>query len=183
MKGIVDDLLKLFGIEERRAKLEVGNVDEFHPGRSAILKIDGKLAAVFGELHPLTKKKYHLEKENVVVLEMDLSVLFATKVGAKKVNEISRFPSVKRDFAVVLQDKVTSLEVVNEIKKVNRELINEVEVFDVYRGENIKEGFYSLAISVYLGSLEKTLNEQEVNNLETSIINALTVKFGAELRK
>ena len=183
MKGIVDGLLKLFGIEEKRARLEVANVSEFHPGRSAILKLDGKVAAVFGELHPVTKKKYHLEKNNVVALEMDLGVLFSIKVGAKKMADISRFPSVKRDFALVLQDKVTSLEVVNEIKKINRELINDVKVFDVYRGEHIKKGFYSLAISVYLGSLEKTLNEQEVSALETSIVNTLVSKFGAELRK
>ena len=183
LKGIVDDLLHLFGVEERRVRFEPANNEYFHPGRSAILKLDGKVCAIFGELHPFTKVDYDIQKENVMALEMDLGVLFDMKVSAKKMAPISRFPSVKRDFAMLLADKVTSKEVINEIMKVNRELIKDVQVFDVYRGEKIKTGYYSLAVSVYLGSNEKTLTEQEVNSLETDIINTLKVKFGGELRQ
>lgn len=183
LKGVVDNILALFDIDEKRVQVERANVKEFHPGKSAIVKIDGKVAAVYGELHPVIKKAYHLERENVLALEMDLSVVFATKTSQKKMAKISRFPSVKRDFALVLQDKVSSKEVVTEIKKINRELISKVEVFDVYKGEHIKEGYYSLAISVYFGSMEKTLSEQEISDVENKIINTLQAKFAAELRK
>ena len=183
VKGIVDSLLALFGIDEKRCVLSRCCEAEFHPGKSASLKVDGKLAAIFGELHPNTLKKYHLEKENVVVLEMDLGVIFETKTGLKKMEEISRFQSVKRDFAFVLEDKVTSKEVLAEVRKVNRDLIKGVEVFDVYKGEHVKEGHYSLAFSVHLNSNEKTLSDKDISQVEEEIIKAIELKFGAELRK
>jgi len=183
LKGVVDSLLALFGVEERRTVLARCNEKEFHPGKSATLKIDGKLAAVFGELHPSTLKKYHLEKENVVVLEMDLGVLFETKTSLKKMEEISRFQSVKRDFAFILSDAVTSKDVLTEVRKVNRDLIKAVEVFDVYKGEHVKEGYYSLAFSVYLNSKEKTLSDKDISLIEEEIIKVVESKFGAELRK
>lgn len=183
VKGVVDSLLALFNIDEKRTVIERCSLDEFHPGKSALLKIDGKLAAVFGELHPNTLKKYHLDNDNVVVLEMDLDVLFNTKTGLKKMEEISRYQSVKRDFAFIFDDKVTSKEVIIEVRKVNRDLIKAVEVFDVYRGSHVEEGHYSLAFSVYLNSNEKTLSEKEISQVEEDIIKAIEVKFGAELRK
>lgn len=183
LKGVVDNILALFDIDEKRVQVERANVKEFHPGKSAIVKVDGKVAAIYGELHPTTKKEYHLERENVLALEMDLGVVFSIKTSQKKMVHISRFPSVKRDFALVLQDKVTSKEVVTEIKKINRDLISKVEVFDVYRGEHIKEGYYSLAISVYFGSMEKTLSEQEITDIEKKVVDTLEAKFAAELRK
>ena len=183
LKGVVDSLLALFNIDEKRIVISRLEEKEFHPGKSALLKIDGKNAAIFGELHPNTLKKYHLEKENVVVLEMDLSVLFDTKTSLKKMEQISRFQSVKRDFAFVLEDKITSKEVLTEVKKINRDLIKNVEVFDVYRGEHVKEGFYSLAFSVYLNSDEKTLSDKEISAIEEEIIQKISLKFGAELRK
>ena len=183
LKGVADSLLALFNIDEKRAVLSRCSEKEFHPGKSAFLKIDGKLAAVFGELHPNTLKKYHLEKENVCVLEMDLGVLFDTKTSPKKMEEISRYQSVKRDFAFVLEDKVTSREVLNEVRKVNRDLIKDVEVFDIYKGEHVKEGYYSLAFSVYLNSNERTLLDKDIAMVEEQIIKAIELKFGAELRK
>ncbi len=183
LKGVIDSLLALFGIDEKRAVISRLEEKEFHPGKSALLKIDGKPAAVFGELHPNTLKKYHLEKENVCVLEFDLSVLFETKTSLKKMSEISRYQSVKRDFAFIFEDKVTSKEVVQEVYRVNRELIKDVEVFDVYKGEHVKEGHYSMAFSIYLNSNEKTLVDKDISAVEEAVIKAIELKFGAELRK
>ena len=98
-------------------------------------------------------------------------------------SQISKYQTVKRDFAFVLGNNVTSKEVVNEIYKVNREIIKSVEVFDVYHGEHVKEGYYSLAVSVSLNDMNKTLSEKDISDLESAIIKALETKFGAELRK
>lgn len=97
--------------------------------------------------------------------------------------QISRYQSVKRDFAFIFEDIVTSKEVLSEVRKINRDLIKEVEVFDVYKGEHVKEGHYSLAFSVYLNSNEKTLSDKEISDIEEQIIKAVELKFGAELRK
>lgn len=183
LKGVLDGILKIFNIEEKRTVLERCSAKEFHPGKSAQLKVDGKPVAVLGELHPTTLKELGLAGENVVVMEADLGVIFGTKTSQIKMQQISKYQTVKRDFAFVLENKVTSKEVVNEIYKVNREVIRNVEVFDVYHGEHVKEGFYSLAVSVSLNDANKTLGEADIVALEQAIIKALETKFGAELRK
>lgn len=183
MKGIVEGILNLFNIDEKRRILERAKMEELHPGKSANIKVDGKVLATFGELHPLTAKKYDLGTLNAVVMEMDLDNLFAVRTSAKKMEEISRFPSVTRDFALIVKDEVSANEVIQEIKKVNRELIKKVDIFDVYRGEHIAEGSYSLALSVTFSSMEKTLTDAEIASLQEAIIKALALKFNAELRK
>ena len=182
MKGVVEGLLKLFSIDEKRYSFVRSSASELHPGKSADVKVDGKVLATFGELHPLTLKKYDLNT-NVIVMEMDLDALFGIRTSLKKMEDISKFPSVKRDFAIVLSDSVSAGEVIQEIKKVNRELIKAVDIFDVYRGEHIESGHYSLALSVTISSMDKTLTDVEIASLQDAIIKALTLKFGAELRK
>ncbi len=183
LKGVIDGLLKAFNIDEKRTVLERCSAAEFHPGKSAQIKVDGKPVAVLGELHPNTLKELGLSGENVVVMEVDLGVIFNTKTSAIKMQQISKYQTVKRDFAFVLTDNITSKEVVQEVYKVNREVIKSVEVFDVYHGEHVKEGHYSLAISVSLNDANKTLGEADIVALEQAIIKALETKFGAELRK
>ncbi len=183
LKGVLDGLLKAFNIDEKRTVLERCKEKEFHPGKSAQVKVDGKPVAVLGELHPNTLKELGLAGENVVVMEVDLGIIFSTKTSAIKMQQVSKYQTVKRDFAFVLTDNVTSKEVVNEIFKVNREVIRSVEVFDVYHGEHVSEGHYSLAVSVSLNDSNKTLSEQDIVGLEQAIIKALETKFGAELRK
>ncbi len=183
MKGIVEAILNLFNIDERRYSLERSQQVELHPGKSANLKIDGKVVASFGELHPETVKKYGLGNLNVVVLEMDLLALFNVKTSPKKMNKISRFPSVKRDFAFILKDGINAKEVISEIKKVDRNLIKSVDVFDVYKGEHVDKEHYSLAISVTFLSQDKTLTENEINTVSENILKAMKIKFNADLRK
>lgn len=183
MKGLVEGIFDLFNIDLKRVQYERANVEEFHPGKSAVVKLDGKVIGYFGELHPTKVKELGLGKEKPVALEVNLSAVFETKTSPKKMSQISRFPSVKRDFAFVLPKAVTSKEVVAEIHKVSRDLIRDVEVFDVYEGEHIEEGFYSLAVSVILGSFEKTLNDQELSALEQDIQSAIFKKFGAKIRQ
>lgn len=183
MKGLVEQVLGLYHIDGKRTQFERTNEKEFHPGKSAVVKIDGKIAAIFGELHPTVSKEFGFGKDKVIALEMNLSQVFATKTSPVTMEQISRFPIVNRDFAFVLSNNVTSREVIQEIHKVDKTLIRDVHVFDVYHGENIEEGFYSLAVSVAIGSFEKTLNEQEVSRVEEAIKQAIAVKFGAKLRQ
>ncbi len=183
IKGIVEGLLELFNIDGKRAQIVRSNEVEFHPGRSAELRVDGKRIAVFGELHPLTLKAHDIKDNHLAVLEMDLDALFNVKTSAKKIESISKYPSVSHDLALVVKDNVTSEDIIKEIHKVNRELIRNVEVFDVYRGEHIAEGYYSLALSVTYSSLEKTLTANETQALDEQIIKALETKFGITLRK
>ncbi len=182
IKGILESILNLFNIDSKRVVMERSKNEELHPGKSADVKVDGKLFASMGELHPTTLKKYGIVNLNVVVMELDLGVLFSIKTGAKKMIDISRFPSVKRDFAFVLKDGVSSKDVISEIKKVNREYIKSVDIFDVYKGEHIKDGYYSLAFSVTFISSERTLTDKDILPLVEGVVNAMKIKFNAEQR-
>ncbi len=182
IKGIVDGLLDLFNIDNKRVSIVRSTQTEFHKGKSADLKIDGKYVATFGELHPTTLEKYSL-KDDTVILEMDLDALFSIKTSIKKMAEVSKFPPVNHDLAIVLKEDILSEDVIKEIYKVNREIITNVEIFDVYKGEHIKNGYYSLAISITYSSLEKTLTAEEVSIIENKILDVVNKKFNAELRK
>lgn len=183
VKGIIDGLLSLFDIDAKRAQFNRCKEDEFHPGRSAELKVDGKVIAVFGELHPNTLKAYDIKDNHLAVLELDLMALFNIKTSMKKLEVISKFPAVKHDLALVVKDGISSEDIIKEIYKVNRELIRHVEVFDVYRGEHVEEGFYSLALSLTYSSMEKTLTANETIALDEEVVKALGIKFGISLRK
>lgn len=182
IKGVLESILDLFNIDSKRVIMERSKEIELHPGKSADIKIDGKKVASMGELHPNTLKKYGLANLNVVVMELDLGLLFSVKTSAKKMVEISRFPSVKRDFAFVLKNDISAKDVISEVKKINRDFIKSIDIFDVYKGEHIKEGYYSLAFSVTFSSNERTLTDKDILPLQESVVATMKAKFNAEQR-
>ena len=182
MKGLAEGILKAFSIEPNRYTFVKNEENEFHPGKSAKIVLQGKTLAVLGELHPSILAKYGL-KNSPIVMEMDLTTLFMTQSGLKKMNPISKFPTVSRDIALVVSEKLTSEEIIKEIRAVNRTMIKGVEVFDVYKGEHVEQGKVSLAISITYGDNEKTLTADEIAQVETKVLATLEKKFAASLRK
>ena len=172
-------MLKVFW-KIRIDKLEEN--EEFHPGRSAKVLLDGKLLAVLGELHPLIKKEFSLKNEHVVVMEINLSVLFNTKTAQVKFNEFSRFPSVRRDYAFVIKDDIKFQDLVKEIKKASS-LIKDIKIFDIYKGINILPNHKSIAIAIFLSKLDATLKDEEINTVDKKIRDIISLKFNGEIRK
>ena len=121
MKGLAEGVLKAFSIEPNRYSFVKNEEKEFHPGKSAQIKLQGKTLAVLGELHPSVLAKYGL-KTSPIVMEMDLSVLFATQSGLKKMSPISKFPTVSRDIAIIVNEKLTSEEIIKEINDMNEKI-------------------------------------------------------------
>ncbi len=182
-KGVLETLLKMFNIQEGRIRLErLSEGEEFHPTRSAKVFLDGKLLAVLGELHPLIKNEFSLGKNPLVVMEMNLSLLFNTKSSANKFQEISKFPSVSRDYAFIVSDEIKYADIKKELKK-SSALIKDINVFDIYKGENIKEGYLSLAINITIEPKDHTLKEDEINLIDKKIREAITLKLKGEIRQ
>ena len=183
VKGIFESITSLFNIDSNRLKYKRVEEDnkELHIGRSAYVYLDGKLLAVLGEVHPLKRSEFSLKKENVVMLEMNLSLLFATRSANNKFSEISKYPSVRRDFAFVISKDIDYILVKNELKKASS-LIKNISLFDIYEGEHIKEGYVSLALSLTYEALDHTLKEEEITSLDNKIKEILLSKFKAELR-
>ena len=179
IKGIVEELLDYLGYERRYSfVIREGQMpEELHPGQSALISVNNDIVGLIGRVHP------SLEKEAVYVFEIDLDKLLSKKVGKMKYKEVSKFPSVKKDLAVVVGRDVTSEEVATLIKKAAGSNLSKIDVFDVYTGKGIEENKKSIAYSLTFERMDRTLTDEEINNSLAKIIEMLEKKIGAELRK
>ena len=160
----------------------------YHPGRSGLLSLgspSGPELAYFGEIHPFIISKLDLKIDNVLGFEIILDNLPDSR---KKIREtkpqyiISDYQKVVRDFAFVIDEKYSSGEIINLVKKINKELIKEVKIFDVYQGENIEAGKKSIAFNVILEPKDKTLSDNDIEEISKKIISKVQESTGAKLR-
>ena len=147
-----------------------------HPGQTANISVNNDVVGMVGKLHPA------VEKEDVYVLEINLDKLLAKKTGKMKFKEISKYPTIKKDLAVLVDKNIASEEIAKLIKKSAGSLLTNVGVFDVYEGKNIEENKRSIAYSLSFGKQDRTLTDEEVNEVMNKVIDNLKNKIGAELR-
>ena len=179
IKGIAEEILDYLGYANRYSfVIKEGQLpDELHSGQSALISVNNDIVGLIGRVHP------SLVKEAVYVLEIDLDKLLDKKVGKMKYKEFSKFPSVKKDLAVVVDKNVTSAEIAMTIKKAAGSALSNIEVFDVYTGKGIEENKKSIAYSLTFEKMDRTLTDEEINASLEKIIDMLEKKLGAELRK
>ena len=160
----------------------------YHPGKSGRLFLNkGKdqVAAYFGEIHPNIIKKIDVKTESLVGFEIYLDNL---KLPKKSLNDqktnftVSDYQKSERDFAFVVDKEVKAQDLIDVISRVDQNLISNVKVFDVYEGNNIPENQKSIAINVTIQSLEKTLNESDLEKINKKIIETVENKTGAKIR-
>ena len=176
IKGVAEELLDYLGYANRYSFILPKQVQaEFHPGQTAEISVNNDIVGIVGKIHP------SIEKEDVYVLEINLDNLLAKRVGKMKFKEISKFPTIKKDLAIVVNKDVTSKEIETQIKKKAGKLLLDINVFDVYQGENIEIGKKSIAYSLTFGAQDRTLNDEEIAKIMEQIIEGLE-KNGAALR-
>ena len=129
-----------------------------------------------GKLHP------EVTKEDVFTFEINLDKLLAKKVGNMKYKEISKYPTIKKDLAIIIDKDITSKEAADVLKRAAGKLLTEIEVFDVYTGKGIEENKKSIAYSLSFGAKDRTLTDEEINAVLEKIIEAAKTKLNAELR-
>ncbi len=160
----------------------------YHPGKSGGVyqnKNEKNAIAYFGEIHPNIIKKLDIKTEGLVIFEICLDYIIASKQkikDSKSEYKFSDFQKSERDFAFIINKNFKSQELVNIIKSVDNKLIKLVRVFDVFEGENIPEGKKSIAVNVTIQSEEKTLNENDLENINKLIISSVESKSGAKIR-
>lgn len=176
IKGIAEELLYFLGYEGRYSFVVNENLPaELHPGESAFITVNNDTIGIIGKLNP------KIEKEPVYVLEINLDKLLAKKTGKMKYKEISKFPNVKKDLSIIVDNKVQSSEIATQIKKAAGSLLLNSEVFDLYAGKGIEEGKKSLAFALTFGANDRTLTNQEINDVLEKIVDRLS-KIG-EIRQ
>jgi phenylalanyl-tRNA synthetase beta chain len=171
-------------IEALAMPLPVGTVAEaypaLHPGRSARVLIGQRQAGWLGELHPRLAREFELPRAPVV-FEVSLDALITRPMPAAR--PVSKLPLVRRDLAVVVDDNVTAQEVLEALHRVKPSLVDEIRLFDVYRGPGIEHGRKSLAILVLIQDTARTLTDAEIDTAVATLLRELENRFKATLRQ
>ncbi len=174
------DLEALFHLSDCEAQFTSTKHPSLHPGQSAeILNADGELIGLMGMLHPTLEKKLGFETP-VFLFELVQELVF--KKVLPKFEVLSKFPSVRRDMALLVEEKVTSAEIVSNILNCNESFIKDVQVFDIYRGEGVEDGFKSVAISLILQDASQTLTDSVIDAIFNKVLEALSKEINAKLR-
>ncbi|MDC0612238.1 phenylalanine--tRNA ligase subunit beta [Vibrio sp.] len=150
-----------------------------HPGQSAAIVFEGKKVGVIGTVHPEVERKLGLNGKTIV-FELEWSAI-ETRVVPEAAS-LSKFPSNRRDIALVVDEDVASGDVVKACRESQSSLVTNAKLFDVYVGKGIEEGKKSLAIALTLQSNERTLEEADISQAVDSVVSEMGDKFGASLR-
>ena len=178
-KGMVEELFSRLGIRDWWAEA-CADDPSYHPGRCAKLTSGDGALGIIGEIHPKVMENYGMEGR-AVSFSLDENALFAHAQMEKSFTPLPKFPAVSRDLALICDDGIPVLKLENAIRKGAGNLLENVKLFDVYRGKQIEAGKKSVAFSITLRSRDSTLTDKRVSNIMTKIISELE-KSGASLR-
>ena len=175
------------GIEKDKLVIENKSNLLFHPGRSGSLYLGsnkGPLLATFGEINPIITNQLEFEKLSPCGFEIYLEGFKEPKKKQKDKNvfTVSKYQSVERDFAFVVDKNIKASEIISIIKNCEPILIQSIDIFDVYEGDNIEKNKKSIALSVKLQSMDKTLDEKTIEAISQQIILSVQAKTGGTLR-
>ncbi len=180
LKGVVETLLARLGLTDYA--FEPAEHPTFHPGRTAALRVRDTEIGLMGEVHPLVREAFDLPDQPVCLLEFDLEALLAEAQLIRHLQPISRFPPVSQDLAIVVDEELPAQRVQECIAQAGGTLLSQVVLFDLYRGPQIPAGKKSLAYSLTYQAHDRTLQDQEVAQVQERIVRRLGQELGAELR-
>jgi phenylalanyl-tRNA synthetase beta chain len=178
-KGIIEGLLDKLGIES--VQFEAAQLAGYHPGRAAVVKCGELIIGFIGQIHPQLQRSLDIDPS--YAFELSLDSLLEILPSDFSYIPLPRFPSILRDLAVVVDQSVVSGELSTTIMEVGAPLLKSVHLFDVYEGDRVEAGKKSLAFSLLYLDPERTLTDEDVQKVHDKIVEALTNKWNAELRK
>ncbi|TET97762.1 MAG: phenylalanine--tRNA ligase subunit beta [Anaerolineales bacterium] len=180
LKGILEALFE--GLKVGIVEYSPGEHPSFHPGKCARILVDGKQAGVMGELHPLVKERYNFQSFPLLAAELDVEMVIHAIPESIDVELVKAFPPVLEDLAIVVDEAIPAERVLGVIRKAGGDLLEDIRLFDLYRGEQIEADKKSLAYALTYQALDRTLTDEEVAGLRKKIVKALEKELGAYLR-
>ena len=185
VKGVVEELLDTLGISEyeiEAAGEDCGfdEVSAFHPGRVAVAKADGKPLAVFGELHPDVLETYGIGVR-AYAAKVLITELLDIDIPEKTYKPLPKYPATTRDISLICDDEIPVASLEKLIKEAVGGILEKVNLFDVYKGEQIENGKKSVAFSVAMRSHDGTLTDEQADAAMKRVVKALS-KINAEVR-
>ena len=186
-KDVVQTLVEA-GYTKSKFFIDEKTPNYYHPGKSGRIFLNNekdKVAAYFGEIHPSILKKIDIKTEVLLGFEIFINNLKKTKRSLKdqkNLYQVSDFQKSERDFAFLIKKDFKSQKLVEIISNIDRNLIKEVNIFDVYEGENIPSDMKSIALNVTIQAMTKTLKEKDLEQLNKLIIDTVENKTGGKIR-
>jgi phenylalanyl-tRNA synthetase beta chain len=156
------------------------DIDSLQPGQAAAIRRHDITVGHVGKLHPAVARQLGLRKD-VFLFELDADAVFSAKIAAA--SPVSRFPSIRRDIAVVVKDEVSAAQLQHAVAQAVPDLIREVRIFDVYKGPGIEAGLKSIALGLILQETSRTLTDQDADFAMQTVVRKLQLDYGAELRE
>jgi phenylalanyl-tRNA synthetase beta chain len=178
IKGDVEALLS-HTCDAQAFSFEAKQHSALHPGQSAAIVKEGKVVGWVGAMHPQLQQQLDLS-ETVFLFELELAAIQTAKLP--EFSELSKFPEVRRDIAVIVDETVTSDQVMDVIRKEGGEKLTDLTLFDIYRGKGIEIQRKSLALGLTFRDSSRTLKDEEINKIIDQVIESLSATCGATLR-
>lgn len=176
VKGVVEGLLSQFGVAARFRECSDHGL---HSTKQATIVLDGIDLGVIGQLHPEVLERFEID-ETVYLIDIDLPALLPFTTGHRMFQPVPRFPAIYRDLALVVDVETTYSQIVDIIE--SYPLVGQVDIFDVYSGEQVPASKKSLAYRLTFQSTDHTLTDKEVDKVENQILKRLSKELGAILR-
>lgn len=180
LKGVLEDIMNALGLKGMSEYAPTTEYPFLHPGRQANVSLNGESVAYIGQVHPEVMDNYSMKGE-VYVAVIDMPVLVEKATFDRKYEGVAKFPAMKRDLSMVMKKEIF----VGQLEKIFREkggkLLESYELFDVYEGNQIEEGYKSVAYSLTFRAKDRTLEEAEVSQIVDKILKELQ-NLGIELR-
>ncbi|MBM7616642.1 phenylalanyl-tRNA synthetase beta chain [Weissella uvarum] len=180
LKGLVEQLLTDYGFTDAITYVPNQDRPEMHPGQTADIYVGDTLVGFIGQIHPTTAKMYKINK--TFAFELNLSTILTLPRLKSTYEPVSKFPSISRDLAILVDRDVHSADLVETIKAHGGQDLHDVKVFDVYTGENVADDKKSIAYALTFVNREHTLVDDDINAAIERITNALEKQFSAEIR-
>lgn len=181
MKGVIEELLDKLGMRKRPQYDPNAGKPFLHPGRQAEISYEGTVLGYLGEVHPQVADNYGIGGRAYVAV-IDILNLMESATFDRKYTGIAKYPAVSRDLSMVVPKHVLAGEIERMIEQRGGKILENYQLFDIYEGAQIKEGYKSMAYTVVFRSKDKTLTEEEISSAMKKILNGLQ-SLGIELRQ
>ncbi len=183
IKADIAEMLALAGLDIDKCQLRSDAPDYYHPTRSCRIALGKNTLGYFGQVHPLILKEYGIDQD-ILAFEININNLpySKPKLGKKPEYTPSDYQMIVRDYAFIVDDSVAVGEMLNLIKNTDKKLIKDVNIFDIYSGDKMQQGKKSVALSVNIQDNNKTLEEQDIEQINKKIIDGISSKFSGILR-
>ncbi|MBP2099185.1 phenylalanine--tRNA ligase subunit beta [Enterococcus rivorum] len=180
LKGMIEEIFEALGVSDKITYEATTEMKEMHPGRTALVKLNDQVIGFIGQVHPTIAKAYEISE--TYVAELNLHGMVEEQNDALVYENVSKFPAISRDIALLVNETVTNQELTETIWSNAGKFLKEVHLFDVYQGDNIEPGKKSMAYSLTFVNGEATLVDEEITKSMTKVEKALTEKYNVVIR-